>query len=80
MSEFDDLISDLKQKRDELRVKVHLASKEAQEEWQELEEKFDSFVQRAQLKETGEGVGDALSQLGRELKVGFDRMRQAVKD
>ena len=80
MSDLDDIIEDLKTKRDELRVQVHLASKEAQEEWQELEEKFDSFVQRAQLKETGEGVGDALSQLGRELKVGFDRMRQAVKD
>ena len=80
MSDLDDIIEDLKTKRDELRVQVHLASKEAQEEWQELEEKFDSFVQRAQLKETGEGVGDALSQLGRELKTGFDRMRQAVKD
>jgi hypothetical protein len=80
MSDLDDIIEDLKTKRDELRVQVHLASKEAQEEWQELEEKFDSFVQRAQLKETGEGVGDALSQLGRELKAGFDRMRQAVKD
>jgi uncharacterized protein YrzB (UPF0473 family) len=46
MSEFDDLIADLKQKRDELRLKIHLASKEAQDEWDELEEKMQEFSSR----------------------------------
>ncbi len=80
MSEFDDLISDLKQKRDELRVRVHLASKEAQEEWQELEEKMEDFVARAELGKTGEGVGDALGKLGQELKLGYQRLRDAIRD
>jgi vacuolar-type H+-ATPase subunit D/Vma8 len=80
MSEFDDLISDLKQKRDELRVQVHLATKEAQEEWQELEEKMDDFVSRADLGKTGEGVGEALDKLGEELKLGYQRVRDAIKD
>lgn len=80
MSEFDDLISELKQKRDELRVQVHLASKEAQEEWQELEQKMDDFVSRAELGKTGEGIGDAMSQLGQELKRGYQRVREAIKD
>jgi vacuolar-type H+-ATPase subunit D/Vma8 len=80
MSEFDDLISDLKQKRDELRVQIHLATKEAQEEWQELEEKMDDFMSRADLGKTGEGVGDALGKLGEELKLGYQRIRNAIKD
>ena len=36
MADIDDLIEELKQKRDELRVQIHLASKEVQEEWDEL--------------------------------------------
>jgi vacuolar-type H+-ATPase subunit D/Vma8 len=80
MSELDDLIADLKQKRDELRVQVHLASKEAQEEWQELEEKMDDFVSKADIGRTGEGIGDALNQLGQELKLGYRRIRDAIKD
>ena len=38
MNEFDDILAELKQKRDELRLQMHLASKEIAEEWDELEE------------------------------------------
>ena len=80
MSDFDDLIDDLKQKRDELRVQMHLASKEAQEEWQELEAKMNEFVARAELDKTGEGLGDAFRGLGQEIKQGYERIRDAIKD
>ena len=80
MSEYDDLVADLKQKRDELRLKIHLASKEAQEEWQELEEKMDDFVSRADLGRTGEGIGDALGKFAEELKLGYKRIRDAIKE
>ena len=87
MSELDDLIKDLRQKRDELRVQVNLASREIKDEWQELEEKMDEFTGKtkefageAGLKETGEGVGQALGQLGHELKLGYQRIRDALKD
>lgn len=80
MGEFDDLVADLKQKRDELRLKMHLASKEAQDEWEELEEKMQEFSSRAQLGKTGEGVGDALGKLGQELKLGYKRLRSAIKE
>lgn len=80
MSELDDIIADLKQKRDELRLQMHLASKEAQDEWQELEEKLEDFTAKAKLDETGEGVGRALGQLGNELKLGYERILKAVKD
>ena len=80
MSEFDDLISELKQKRDELRVQIHLASKDVQDEWQELEEKMQDFAARAELEKTGEGLGEAFKNLGNELKRGYERVRDAVKD
>jgi vacuolar-type H+-ATPase subunit D/Vma8 len=80
MGEFDDLVADLKQKRDELRLKMHLASKEAQDEWEELEEKMQEFSSRAELGKTSEGLGDALGKLGEELKMGYKRVRDAIKE
>jgi len=80
MDDFDDLIEDLKQKRDELRVQMNLASKEIKEEWHELEGKMDDFSTRAKLGKTGEGVGQALDQLGEELKLGYKRIRDAIRD
>ena len=87
MNDFDDLIEELKQKRDELRVQMNLATREAKDEWDELEVKMEEFTAKArdfadnaQLKETGEGVGEALGQLGGEIKKGYERLRKAIKD
>ncbi len=80
MSDFDDLIDDLKQKRDELRVQMNLASKEVKEEWEELEGRTRKFLARAEIARTGEGVGDALGDLGEELKKGYQRIRDAIRD
>ncbi len=80
MTDFDDIVDELKQKRDELRVQIHLASKEVQEEWSELEGKMEQFTSKASLGETGEGVGKALGQLGHEIKLGYERVRDAIKD
>jgi vacuolar-type H+-ATPase subunit D/Vma8 len=87
MADIDDIIAELKQKRDELRVKIHLASKEVREEWDELESKMHDFSKKAKqfaddakIRETGEGLGDALQKLGRELKLGYERVRDAMKD
>jgi hypothetical protein len=86
MTDIDDMLEELKQKRDELRVQMNLASKEVKEEWEELEEKMDEFSAKAKklaadakLRETGSGLGDALGQLGHEIKLGYERIRDAVK-
>ena len=87
MADIDEIFEELKQKRDELRVQVNLASKEIKEEWDELEEKMEEFsgkakqfADEAKLKETGEGIGDALGQLGGEIKRGYERIREAMRD
>jgi vacuolar-type H+-ATPase subunit D/Vma8 len=87
MSDFDRLIQELKQKRDELRLQMHLASKEAKDEWEELEEKMEDFSSKAKqfskdakIEETGEGLSEALGKVGHELKLGYERLRKAIKD
>ena len=87
MDDFNELIEDLKQKRDELRVQMNLASKELRDEWDELEEKMEEFTGKAmnfaddaEIRETGEGIGDALGQLGGEIKKGYERLWKAIKD
>lgn len=80
MSELDDVLEELKQKRDELRLQIHLASKEAKDEWDELEEKLEEFTANAKLDETGEGISKALGQLGGELKLGYERIWKAIKE
>lgn len=87
MTDINSLLEELKQKRDELRVRMHLASKEIKEEWEELEEKMEDFSGKAKqfandakLKETGEGLGDALGKVGHELKLGYDRLKKAMQD
>jgi vacuolar-type H+-ATPase subunit D/Vma8 len=80
MSELDDILADLKQKSDELRLQMHLASKEAKDEWEELEEKLEEFTTNAKLSETGEGISKALGQLGSEIKLGYERIWKAIKE
>ena len=80
MTDFDEIVDEVKQKRDELRVQIHLASKEVQEEWHELEGKMEHFNNKANLGDTGEGVCNALGQRGHELKLGYERIRDAIKD
>ncbi|MED5461872.1 MAG: hypothetical protein VYC03_04580 [Pseudomonadota bacterium] len=86
MTEIDDMILELRQKRDELRVKVHLVFKEAQEELEGLEKKMGplvygvrKFAEDAKLNETESGIGDALVHLGQELRLGYERVRGVVK-
>ena len=80
MSDHDELIEDLKRRRDEIRVQIHLASKDVQDEWTDIEKKFTEFASRAELDKTGEGLGEAVGKLGEELKLGFQRVRDAMKD
>ena len=79
MADFDKMLKDLKEKRDELRVRIHLASRELQDEWQELEQKMEDFSRRARLKESGTAVSKALGALGTELKSGYQRIHRALK-
>jgi len=70
------MLFELKQKRDEIKVQVHLAKLEAGDEWQGIEEK----LHRLDLKmkelghataESSKDIGSAAKQLGKEIRDGF---------
>jgi len=77
MSDFDDFTAKLKQTRDELKLQMHLAGKEAEEEWEDLVKDWDKFVHRNQLDKSAEEVGDAARDLGLKMKAAFDRLRKS---
>ncbi len=78
MSQIDSLIEELNQARDELRLQIHLGSKELQDEWAKLEPKWDEFVKRADLEDSAQRLGAATRALGEELKKAYERVRAAL--
>ncbi|MGB7344619.1 MAG: hypothetical protein WBD20_10420 [Pirellulaceae bacterium] len=77
------MISDLKEERDELALQVHLGKQEAKSELQALGKKLEELRQRYEplkdaVEETGEDVWDALQLVGEEIKAGFHRVRQSL--
>jgi len=73
----------LKQQRDELRLKLHLAKADAKDEWARLERQWEELKPKleAARKEAGKtagSVGSALSVAVEELKKGYERMRKLL--
>lgn len=78
MADFQRIIDDVKQARDEARLKIHLASKDLQDEWHELEKRLTNFETKAQIDRSAKDVGAALSILGSELKTAYQRLSKAL--
>ena len=68
MADFQKLTDDLKRMRDEIRLKIHLGSKEAQQEWADLETRWQAFSEKADLKRTAGQLNTTVKQLGSDLK------------
>ncbi len=79
MTDFDELRADLKRMRDELALKIHLGSKEAQAQWAILEKKWEQFAAEAELGKSAKDIGAAARSLGDELKSGFDGIKKALR-
>ena len=73
-----DLVEELGRLRDEVRLKLHLASMEARDEWEKLEERWEQFRRKADLDETVDGIGDSAEGLVDELRKGYERIRKAL--
>jgi len=79
----NELIDELRQTRDELRVQMHLAAAEVRDEWEVLEKKWGQFRSRAErvgeaTGEAAEDVGEALELVGEELRKGYQRIRSIL--
>lgn len=76
---FEKMIEELKQERDELKVKVHLAKLETSEEWEKLETKLSKLDDKARelggaTAEASRDMGAAFMLLGEEIRDGFKRI------
>lgn len=81
--EYNQLLNTLRQQRDELNVKVHLAGMEVRDEWEVLEKKWEHM--KAKSKQVQEVTGDSAHdvhevalELGHEIKKGYQRLRDIL--
>ena len=78
MTKIANLVADLMQKRDELRLQLHLGTKEAEEEWENLTVEWDKFLSEAQFDKSKDEVGEAARELGLKMKDAYDRFKAAM--
>jgi hypothetical protein len=88
----ESVFSFLKRQRDELKLQMHLGSKEARDQWEKLEEKWHEFEQRGEplTSATKEAVGTvgeqakkvtgaAMDLAAREIKSGYQKLRDLLR-
>jgi SMC interacting uncharacterized protein involved in chromosome segregation len=83
--EFEKLRKKLKEERDEINLKLHLASMEVKDEMLEAEKKWDSFKLKADAiaegtKETSDEVIAKTKIVGEELKETYKRIKRRFGD
>ena len=82
------LMAELEQERDELRLKMHLAKADAKDELARLEKQLDRKMSElkaklASLDKDGDGsvtddLSDAARDLAREIRAGFQKLRERI--
>jgi hypothetical protein len=77
------MIDKLREQRDDINVKIHLANMEVRDEWQELEQKWGQLVDKTmhfnkEVEPTVESVHAAISLLGEEIKEGYRKVKRAL--
>lgn len=81
----NEVISRLKQERDELKLKMHLANMDAKDEYDRVSGKVDELADqyepvRNAVDETAGNVFSALGLAADELLVGYHRVRKAISE
>lgn len=81
--QMEEMLSGLRQMRDELKVKIHLGKAEAKDEWEKLEKKWQEFKAHSKvvgeaMDESAKNVGSALEIVGSELKEGYKRIKKLL--
>ncbi len=78
MDEWDKLVEDMRRMRDELRLQLHLGTKEAEDEWDRIEKEWTGFISKTQLDQSAEEIGEAAKELALKFKAAYDRARKAA--
>jgi hypothetical protein len=80
-----EMISSLKQQRDELALQIHLGKAETKELWDKLDDRWNQLSSeydpvKDAVSETAEGVWTGLELIAGELKKGFDRVKDSLTE
>ena len=82
---WQEVLSDLERQRDELKLRLHLAGKEARDEWARLalDEKITTLRQRAdaagvEARGAMKEIGSAAERLADEIREGLERVRKTL--
>jgi len=83
--QLEELVTKLKQERDELRVKAHLGTMDAKEEWAELEKKWHrletEFAESKQdVTEKAQAMQAKAQVVAGELKDAYHRIRERLQE
>ena len=81
--EFDKLVTQLKPERDEIALKIHLASMDAKEDFESAEKIWDKFKVKVneladESKETSEELITKAKIVGEELKETYNRINERI--
>ena len=79
MPDMKKIYEDTKRTRDELALKIHLGSRDVQDEWARLEQRWKDFAGKAQLERSAKDVRAATEILGSELKNVYARIREGLR-
>ena len=79
----NETISTLKQQRDELTLKMHLAESEAKQEFEQIKDKLEQLVSeydplKEAVGESAENVVESLKLVADEVVSSFDRIRKSL--
>jgi hypothetical protein len=78
MVDLKDMMAELQQKRDEIKLQLKLGSMEAEDEWDSLVSEWDTFLSASQFERSAEEVGEAAREMGLKMKIAYDRAKNAV--
>lgn len=82
--DLDKMLGDLRQKRDELKIKIHLAKTEAGDEWAVAEKKWAQLKTKTASLTTTSGevakeLGETIKEIGENLMNGYERISKIMK-
>ena len=80
-----EIVAKLREERDELRVRAHLATMEAKDEWDELEKKWQHVESRLaatkdDVADASRAVGAGIEVIAEELGTAYRRIRDRLKE
>lgn len=83
MKDFENMMKNLEQSRDELKLKAHLFNAEVKDEWKGLENKWEHFARevRPAMKaahEAQENISEANKLLMEEIREGFKNVKSKL--